>query len=53
MKNKNDRFINWENPEIEEGIPTKYNWVVQNINGLKLGNKTDIGAFTYIMQNMA
>ena len=48
MKNKNDRFIDWEYPEIEEGVPTKYNWVVQNIGGLKLGNKTDIGAFTYI-----
>ena len=48
MKNKNDRFIDWEYPEIEEGVPTKYNWVVQNIDGLKLGFKTDIGAFTYI-----
>ena len=48
MKNKNDRFIDWEYPEIEESVPTKYNWVVQNIDGLKLGNKTDIGAFTYI-----
>ena len=48
MKNKNDRFIDWKYPEIEEGVPTKYNWVVQNIGGLKLGNKTDIGAFTYI-----
>ena len=48
MKNKNDRFIDWKYPEIEEGVPTKYNWVVQNIDGLKLGNKTDIGAFTYI-----
>ena len=48
MKNKNDRFIDWKYPEIEEGVPTKYNWVVQNIDGLKLGFKTDIGAFTYI-----
>ena len=43
-----DRFIDWEYPEIEEGVPTKYNWIVQNIDGLKLGYKTDIGAFTYI-----
>ncbi len=43
-----DRFFNWEFPVIEEGIPTKYNWVVQNISGLQLGYKTDIGAFTYI-----
>ena len=48
MKIKKDRFIDWEYPEIKESIPTKYNWVVQNINGFKLGKKTDIGAFTYI-----
>jgi len=43
-----DRFNDWTYPEIEDGKPTKYNWVVQNINGLELGYKTDIGAFTYI-----
>ena len=43
-----DRFDSWKYPVIEEGKPTKYNWVVQNIDGLKLGDKTDIGAFTYI-----
>jgi acetyltransferase-like isoleucine patch superfamily enzyme len=43
-----DRFDNWKYPEMEEGKPTRYNWVVQNIDGLKLGYKTDIGAFTYI-----
>jgi len=42
------RFIDWEYPEIEEGVPTKYNWLVQNVDGLKIGYKTDIGAFTYI-----
>ena len=44
----NDRFDKWQYPEIEEGKPTKYNWVVQNLAGLTLGNKTDIGAFTYL-----
>ncbi|NQT81106.1 MAG: acyltransferase [Candidatus Aminicenantes bacterium] len=44
----NDRFKHWEFPEIYEGKPTKYNWVVQHKNNLKLGYKTDIGAFTYI-----
>jgi acetyltransferase-like isoleucine patch superfamily enzyme len=44
----NDRFQDWEYPEIEEGKPTKYNWVVQHKDNLKLGYKTDIGAFTYI-----
>jgi hypothetical protein len=43
-----DRFANWTPPEIEDGKPTKYNWVVQNKVGLKLGHRTDIGAFTYI-----
>lgn len=42
------RFKNWQMPEIEEGRSTKYNWVVQNKNGLQLGKYTDIGAFTYI-----
>ena len=44
----NDRFQDWEYPEIEEGKPTKYNWVVQHVDKFKLGYKTDIGAFTYI-----
>ncbi len=48
MGEKNDRFINWEYPVVEDGVPTKYNWVVQNIDSFKLGFKTDIGAFTYI-----
>ena len=43
-----DRFKDWEFPEVEEGKLTKYNWMVQNKDGLKLGYKTDIGAFTYI-----
>ena len=42
------RFDNWQYPEIEEGKPTKFNWVVQNKDGLQLGYRTDIGAFTYI-----
>ena len=48
MKNNNNRFNKWEYPEILEGVPTKYNWVVQNVSGFKLGDRTDIGAFTYI-----
>ena len=42
------RFEGWKYPEIKEGKPTKYNWVVQNLDGLELGFKTDIGAFSYI-----
>ena len=44
----NDRFSNWKYPEIIDGQPTKYNWVVQNIEGFDLGFETDIGAFSYI-----
>ena len=42
------RFNNWNYPEIEEGKLTEYNWLVQHKDKLKLGYKTDIGAFTYI-----
>jgi len=42
------RFNRWEYPEIDEGRPTKYHWVVQHKDNLKLGYMTDIGAFTYI-----
>ena len=42
------RFKNWLAPEIEDGKPTKYNWVVKNPENLKLGKNTDIGAFTYM-----
>ena len=42
------RFSDWQYPKIEEGKPTKYNWVIQNMDGFRLGYKTDIGSFTYI-----
>jgi len=42
------RFDNWQYPEIEDGKLTKYNWLVQHPKNFSLGNKTDIGAFTYI-----
>jgi acetyltransferase-like isoleucine patch superfamily enzyme len=47
-KSKMDRFNNWKYPDIEDGKPTKYNWIVQNKDRFELGFKTDIGAFTYI-----
>jgi len=43
-----ERFKEWKHPEVQEGILTKYNWLVQNEDKLQLGYKTDIGAFTYI-----
>ena len=43
-----NRFSNWKYPVIKDGEPTKYNWVVQNIEDFVLGFETDIGAFSYI-----
>jgi len=42
------RFKNWQTPKIIDGKLTKWNWLVQHKKNLKLGKKTDIGAFTYI-----
>jgi len=42
------RFKKWIYPQIEHGKLTKWNWMVQYPEGLKLGKYTDIGAFTYI-----
>ena len=47
-KNKPERFVKWQYPKINDGELNKYNWLVQNSSGLMLGEKTDIGAFTYI-----
>ena len=43
-----DRFSDWKAPKVEHGKLTEYNWLVQNPDGLSLGIRTDIGAFTYI-----
>lgn len=43
-----DRFEEWQPPQIEEGKLTRWNWMVQGVDKLVLGPKTDIGAFTYI-----
>lgn len=45
MKN---RFKKWQFPEFDEKGMTKWNWMCQYKENLKLGKKTDIGAFTYI-----
>jgi acetyltransferase-like isoleucine patch superfamily enzyme len=42
------RFKKWQYPDIREGVPTRYNWVVQNLDGFTMGVNTDIGAFSYI-----
>lgn len=43
-----ERFKDWKHPNINEGKLSEYNWIVQHKDKLKLGYKTDIGAFTYI-----
>ena len=48
MDEKQDRFGGWKAPEIEEGKLTQWNWMVQHKDNLILGERTDIGAFTYI-----
>ena len=42
------RFDNWKLPTMIDGVMTKYNWIVQHVDNLSLGYKTDIGAFSYI-----
>ena len=48
MKKMKRKFKNWKYPLFEESKVNEYNWLVQNIDGLELGELTDIGAFTYI-----
>ncbi len=31
-----DRFSDWQSPEIEEGVLTKYNWLVQHVQNFQL-----------------
>ena len=38
----------WRKPVIKHGKPTKYNYIVQYPEKLKLGKNFDIGTFTYI-----
>ncbi len=38
----------WTKPIIKHGKLTKYNYIVQYPENLKLGRKFDIGTFTYI-----
>ncbi len=42
------RFQHWQKPKIVDSKPTKYGWVVKHAKNLKLGERTDIGIFTYI-----
>ena len=42
------RFEQWKKPRIVAGRLTKWNWMVQHADKLKMGRMVDIGAFTYI-----
>lgn len=44
-----DRFKNWKAPKLEERkLHPKYHFLIQHIDNIKIGENTDIGAFTYI-----
>lgn len=43
-----ERFKDWKPPEFDERGMTKWNWMCQYHENLILGDKTDVGAFTYI-----
>jgi len=42
------RFKDWKYPEFDERGMTRWNWMCQHSENLKLGKYVDIGAFTYI-----
>ena len=44
----NKRFKNWKKPEFDENGMTKWKWMCQHHESLRLGKNVDIGAFTYI-----
>lgn len=44
----NNRFKHWQKPTFNEKGETKWNWMCQYKENLKLGKYTDIGAYTYI-----
>ncbi|VVC01254.1 2,3,4,5-tetrahydropyridine-2,6-dicarboxylate N-acetyltransferase [uncultured archaeon] len=43
-----ERFSNWQPPVFDERGMTKWMWMCQHRQNLKLGPLCDIGAFTYI-----
>jgi len=42
------RFKDWRYPDFDETGMTRWNWMCQYHENLKLSENTDIGAFTYI-----
>lgn len=48
MNDYKKRFKNWKMPIFDKNGMTKWHWICQYNERLKLGKNTDIGAFTYI-----
>lgn len=46
-----DNFKNWKAPKFDKSGMTKWNWMCQYSENLKLGKYTDIGSFSYINAN--
>tara|TARA_B100000315_G_C14473925_1_gene539694 strand:- start:66 stop:461 length:396 start_codon:yes stop_codon:yes gene_type:complete len=44
----NKRFKDWKYPKFDKKGTTRWNWMCQYHENLRLGKNTDIGAFTYI-----
>ncbi len=44
-------MVTWKKPVIKHGKLTKYNYIIQYPENLKLGKNFDIGTFTYINSN--
>jgi hypothetical protein len=42
------RFKDWEYPEFDKRGMTKWNWMCQYQENLKLGENTDVGAFACV-----
>lgn len=43
-----NNFKNWKSPKFDKSGRTKWNWICQHHQKLKLGKYVDIGAFSYI-----
>ena len=48
FRHMGNRFDLWTPPEIENNKLTKWNWMCQHADNLSIGEKVDIGAFTYL-----
>ena len=48
QEKSSERFANWTPPILEDNVVNVYHWVVKYKDNLKLGKKTDIGAFSYL-----